>query len=115
MLSCTSRLVKTQDTIAPLLVEPASALGIVLDLITMSVAIDFDDEFGGGAEEVDDEAVNGVLAAEVVGGELATAKVSPQALLCRCHVEPQLAGTQLHSLRGTPAAATDTGHVRYDK
>jgi len=66
---------KSDNTIAPLLVEPARALGVVLGLVSMRIAIDLDDEFGGGAEEVDDEAVNRVLAAEVVGGEAAIAKV----------------------------------------
>ena len=36
---------EAEDTIAPLLVEPASSLRVVLGLITMTVAVDLDDEW----------------------------------------------------------------------
>jgi hypothetical protein len=50
--------------------EERCALGVVLDLFGVAIAVDFDDETEVGAVEVDDVGADGFLAVELVLREL---------------------------------------------
>ena len=58
--------------------ERRVACGVVFDLYIVNTAIDFNDDTGGMAVEVSDEAVDDLLPAEVKAGELARSQVRPQ-------------------------------------
>lgn len=52
----------------------------------MTVAIDLDGKAGFGAEEVDNESTNGLLAAKPVARELVRAQALPEFALRRCQI-----------------------------
>lgn len=52
---------KAQHAILLLLVRPKRALSVILDLIGVRIAIDFDDQLRLGAEEIHDVSADGVL------------------------------------------------------
>ena len=69
---------QADDPATLLLFNPAGAFGIVLGLIGVRIAIDFNDELGLRAVEVDDEAAHRVLPAELMPIKLPVPEVLPQ-------------------------------------
>lgn len=65
-------------------------LGIVYDLRIMHTAVHFDDQPDGVAIEIDDEAIDDLLATEMESMQPARTDVIPQSRLGRCHRVPQL-------------------------
>ena len=59
--------------------EAAGAVGVLRDGDVVGGAVDFDHEAGGEADEIDDVAVEAVLAAEGAVGDALAAELEPQA------------------------------------
>ena len=81
---------EANDPIAACL-QPFGPLAIFDDLLGVLSAIDFNDELGLGAEEVDHEGADGLLASEAEAVELTLAQMSPQNALRFCRVLPKVA------------------------
>ena len=66
------------DDVTASLFQPGGAGVVVFDLAGVGVAVDLDDQAGGGAVEIDDEAVDRGLAAEFVAAQAPIAQVGPE-------------------------------------
>ena len=88
-------MVPEADDVNAEIVEGLGAGSVVLFLLGFEVttAVDFDGEAEGFTVEIEDEAVNGVLAAEFETVQPAVAQVTPQGLLRKGGFVPQFAGT----------------------
>lgn len=96
---------KTQHTVLMLLAQPLCPRDVVLHLLRMRIAIDFNHQFGFRTEKIDDVRIDGVLLAEVCSVKLVVAQILPQSLFGERHVLAQLAGTLLHFFGRSPAGS----------
>jgi hypothetical protein len=76
---------KADHSVAQIIEVSRSRL-IVFDLIGVGIAVDFDDQFCFGAEEIDDVRADGMLLAPVQTVDLAPAQMLPEFLFGRCEV-----------------------------
>jgi hypothetical protein len=88
--------------------EYAVSLRVVVPLLVMDATIHFDNKPCGVAAEIDDEAVNHVLTAEMQPGEQIAAKMFPEDCLGRCHNAAKFARLIAEGVRMMDVSAAHT-------